>query len=111
MTRMRNADLATNLVLRPIGGHVTTASGRRIPSPPWILSDDPRTAIDYDRWLLEQGRDEARETGEEWMVARLAGVDGGAMDEATRNLLGDYLFGRAKPEFEARGSATTVAGA
>lgn len=97
-------ETATNLVRRPIDGQVLTASGRLVPQPPWIIPDDPATAGAYDQWLIDQTRAEAAETGEDWMICRLAGLDAGFMDPALRHLLSDFLFGDPKPEFEARKS-------
>jgi len=92
----------TNLVRRPVDGCVVTASGRLIPPPPWILPDDPCSSVAYDQWLLDQGRLEAAETNDEWLAKRLADIGAAPVDDATRSLLNDYLFGCADPEFEAR---------
>jgi hypothetical protein len=100
---MQLKQAVTNLVRRPIEGYVTTASGRRIPQPPWIMPDEPETAIAYDQWLLEQGRSEAAELGDDLMRCRLAGLEAQHVDIALRHLLSDFLFGRHDPEFEARG--------
>lgn len=93
---------ATNLVRRPVDGCVITASGRLVPQPPWIIQDDPATAAAYDQWLIIQTRAEAMETGEAWMICRLAGLDAEFMDAALRQLLSDFLFGDPDPAFEAR---------
>ncbi|WP_151637100.1 hypothetical protein [Noviherbaspirillum aerium] len=95
-------ETATNLVRRPVNGIVITASGRSIPQPPWIIPDDPATTAAYDQWLIDQSRIEAVDTGEEWMICRLAGLDAGFMDPSLRHLLSDFLFGLPEPEFEAR---------
>lgn len=92
----------TNLVIRPVDGHVLTASGNRIPQPPWILPDDPATLAAYDQWLVAQGRNEAQELGDSWMIDRLAETVGAMIDAPQRDLLSDYLFGQAHPVFEAR---------
>ncbi len=92
----------TNLVIRPVDGHVITVSGTRIPQPPWILPDDPATLAAYDQWLVAQGRYEAQELGDSWMIARLAEAVGATMDAPQRELLSDFLFGQAHPVFEAR---------
>jgi hypothetical protein len=93
---------ATNLVRRPVDGHVTTTSGRNIPQPPWILPGKPETAAAYDQWLIDQSRAEAAESGDQWMTCRLAGVQAAAMDMALRHLLSDFLFGHPDPRFEAQ---------
>lgn len=92
----------TNLVIRPVDGHVMTVSGNRIPQPPWILPDDPATLAVYDQWLVVQGLQEAQELGDSWMIARLAEALGAAIDAPQRELLSDFLFGQAHPVFEAR---------
>ncbi|SNS83470.1 hypothetical protein SAMN06265795_107110 [Noviherbaspirillum humi] len=93
---------ATNLVRRPVDGKVITASGRAIPQPPWIIAEQPATLVTYSQWLIDQGRAEAEDLGEDWMIARLAGISAGTMDDPTRELLSDFLFGDPHPEFEAR---------
>lgn len=96
-----NAEIpVTNLVRRTGKGHVITASGRPIPTPPWVIAGSPQTAVEYDQWLLEQARAEATETGEHWMLDRLAGVV--TVDADLRFLLSDFLFGHPYPVFEAR---------
>lgn len=101
-------EVATNLVRRPVDGCVMTTSGRRIPQPPWIIAEEPETALAYDQWLIDQGREEAIALHEHWMVCRLAGLKGSLMDAALRHLLCDFLFGHPHPEFEARGEAMNV---
>lgn len=95
-------NLTTNLVRRPSDGLVTTTSGRRIPQPPWIIPDQQESVLAYDQWLIDQGREEAAETGDIWMTGRLAGACAAGMSPDLRMLLSDYLFGRHDPEFEAR---------
>jgi hypothetical protein len=95
-------EIATNLVRRPADGYVMTASGRNVPQPPWIISGDPESAIAYDQWLIEQGRLEAAELDDQWMVCRLNGLEARSMDPALRHLLSDFLFGHANPTFEAQ---------
>ena len=94
---------STNLVRRPIDGHVYTCSGRLIPQPPWITSDNDHTQSLYDQWLIDQGREEAYATGDAWLILRLDGVNTNTFSEELRQLLSDYLFGQTAPQFEARG--------
>lgn len=102
MQSIINPETATNLVRRPVDGCVLTASGRLVPQPPWIIAGDPATSAAYDQWLIDQTRAEAMEIGEDWMLCRLAGLDAEFIDTALRQLMSDYLFGDAEPEFEAR---------
>lgn len=95
-------EIATNLVRRPADGYVMTASGRNVPQPPWIVDGDPESTIAYDEWLIEQGRTEAAELDDQWMVCRLNGLKARSMDPALRHLLSDFLFGHPNPKFEAR---------
>jgi hypothetical protein len=101
-------EAATNLVRRPVDGCVITASGRCIPQPPWIIAEEPETAVAYDQWLIDQGREEAIALDENWMICRLAGLDGSLVDAALRHLLCDFLFGHPHPQFEARGEAVDL---
>ncbi|RZL97115.1 MAG: hypothetical protein EOO88_63035 [Pedobacter sp.] len=98
-------DIDTNLVLRPIDGCVVTLSGRRIPQPPWILPGDQESAIAYQAWLAEQARAEAAESGYDWILSQLDNLRPDSMDEGTRQLLSDFLFGQLNPVFEARRSS------
>ncbi len=98
-----NRDVKTNLVRRPIDGYVHTCSGRFIPQPPWIVADLPITQYLYDQWLLEQGRDEAADAGDDWLIHRLSDISAQCMSDDLRLLLSDYLFGLPNPQFEARG--------
>lgn len=93
---------ATNLVRRPTDGHVFTCSGRLIPQPPWIIPRNDVTQSLYDQWLIDQGRDEASVTGDDWLILRLDGVNSDSMTLDLRHLLSDYLFGQTNPQFEAR---------
>jgi hypothetical protein len=95
---------STNLVRRPIDGHVYTCSGRLIPQPPWIISHDDVTQSLYEQWLLDQGREEASVIGDDWLIVRLDGMNAHTMTEDVRHLLSDYLFGQIDPRFEARDS-------
>lgn len=95
-------EISTNLVRRPVYGYVRTASGRNVPQPPWIISEDPDSTTAYDEWLIEQGRTEAAELDDQWMVCRLNGLEARSMDPALRHLLSDFLFGHSNPKFEAR---------
>lgn len=92
---------ATNCVHRAVDGRVTTASGRRIPQPPGICADDPGSAAAYDAWLIEQGRIEAAELDDAWMVGRLAHLEP-CTGSALRHLLSDFLFGQPDPAFDVR---------
>lgn len=94
---------STNLVRRPLDGHVYTCSGRLIPQPPWIIPGNDVTPALYDQWLIDQGRDEAVVAGDDWMITRLDGVQAQTITEDLRHLLSDYLFGETAPQFEARG--------
>lgn len=94
----------TNLVRRPIDGHVYTCSCRLIPQPPWIIPDNKTSQFLYDQWLIDQGRDEASVIGDDWLILRLGSVTAHTMTEDVRHLLSDYLFGQITPQFEARGS-------
>jgi hypothetical protein len=94
----------TNLVRRPIDGHVYTCSGRLIPQPPWIIPYNDVTQSLYDQWLIDQARDEAFVIGDDWLILRLVGVNAHTMTEDFSHLLSDYLFGQIEPRFEARGS-------
>ena len=94
---------STNLVRRPVDGYVITASGRKIPQPPWIIQFDLESTIAYDGWLIDQSRTEATELRDQWMVCRLAGLNARCMDGELRHLLSDYLFGHPNPKFEAQG--------
>jgi glycine cleavage system H lipoate-binding protein len=58
-------ETATELVLRPVDGDVTTVNGHRIPQPPSIVQDDPNTVIAYGQWLIDQDRREAQELGDD----------------------------------------------
>jgi hypothetical protein len=95
-------EISTNLVRRPVDGYVITASGNKIPQPPWIIRSNLESTIAYDRWLIDQSRAEATELGDQWMVCRLAGLEPRSMDGALRHLLSDYLFGHPNPKFEAQ---------
>lgn len=95
-------ELKTNLVRRPSDGHVRTCSGRLIPQPPWIISGLPVTQRLYDQWLIDQGKDEAADVGDDWLIQRLQDADATAMSDDLRALLSDYLFGVPAPIFEAR---------
>jgi hypothetical protein len=96
------SETVTDLVLRPVDGYVTTVNGHCIPQPPWIVHDDPNTVIAYDQWLIDQGRREAQELGDDWMIRRLADAVAEKMEAPTRHLLSDFLFGQPQPKFEAR---------
>lgn len=100
MTKLSEA--VTDLVLRPVDGHVTTVNGHCIPQPPWIVHDDWSTVTAYDQWLIDQGRREAQELGDDWMIQRLADAVAEKMETSTRHLLSDFLFGQPHPRFEAR---------
>lgn len=93
---------ATNQVRRPVKGMVLTSSGRRIPQPPWIITDVPHTQTDYDLWLVAQSRIEAAELGDDLVLSRVTQLDAHWLNPDTRHMLNDYLFGMPNPEFEAR---------
>lgn len=92
----------TNLVRRPIDGHVLSASGRLIPQPPWVLPESPLSIAAYDQWLIDQAREEAMDLCEDWLLTRLVGVTADSVDADLRYLLSDFLFGHPNPVFEAR---------
>jgi hypothetical protein len=94
--------VVTNLVIRPVDGHVLTVNGRRIPQPPWILPGDPESLIVYWAWIAMQARIEAIELGHDWILSQLDQTEARRMDEALLHLLNDFLFGQPNPVFEAR---------
>jgi hypothetical protein len=97
-----NSTIATNLVRRPVDGVVVTSSGRCIPQPPWIFLQDPESQAAYDGWLIEQGKAEARDLNEAMILAKLDGLRAEDLDQVSRQLLSDFLFGLSDPRFEAR---------
>jgi hypothetical protein len=92
----------TNLVLRPRDGCVITVSGRRIPQPPWILSNDQASVTAYQDWLIEQARAEAAQSNYDCILKQLENMTARQVDETLQQLLSDLLFGQPNPVFESR---------
>jgi hypothetical protein len=79
------------------GDVALTKSGRHTTPFPKVDLSSERKAIDtvkrVDKWLIFNAKKEAQETGDEWSLLLLSGIDPRRPSQADKDTAEDYLWG------------------